>query len=165
MKIAAIDPGTEMSALVIYDCSENRLLACEAAIRNVELVRTLSDPGGWDAVVIEMVAGYGMPVGAEVFETCVWIGRFIQASSCPVHRMLRREVKLSLCGICNAKDANVRQALLDHFGPGRASAVGTRGTPGPLYGVCGDGWSALAVAVAWTQREQEKTARGGPRGL
>jgi hypothetical protein len=41
-----------------------------------------------------------------------------------------------------AKDPNVRQALLDKIGP-----VGTKKNPGPLYGVSGHGWSALAVAV------------------
>jgi hypothetical protein len=37
--------------------------------------------------------------------------------------------------------------LLDRFGPGREVAVGTKRAPGPLYGIKGDEWSALAVAL------------------
>jgi len=41
-----------------------------------------------------------------------------------------------------AKDANIRQALLDLIGP-----QGTKKTPGPTYGIKSHTWAALAVAV------------------
>jgi hypothetical protein len=93
---------------------------------------------------IEMVASYGMPVGREVFETCVWIGRFQQVWRDPeaVKLVYRRDVKLHLCGNSRAKDANIRQALIDKLGP-----VGTKAAPGPLYGVRSHAWAAVAVAV------------------
>jgi hypothetical protein len=91
-----------------------------------------------------MVASYGMPVGREVFETCVWIGRFQQSWRYPeaVKLVYRRDVKLHLCGNSRAKDANIRQALIDKLGP-----VGTKSAPGPLYGVKSHAWAAVAVAV------------------
>ena len=58
----------------------------------------------------------------------------------------REDVKLHLCGSPRAKDANIRQALIDRWG-GKAEAVGTVKKPGPLYGVKSHAWSALAVAV------------------
>jgi hypothetical protein len=99
---------------------------------------------GAEIFAIEMVASYGMPVGREVFETVRWIGRFQQAWRDPetVRFVYRKDVKLHLCGSARAKDANIRQALIDKLGP-----VGTKAVPGPLYGVKSHIWSALAVAV------------------
>lgn len=101
-----------------------------------------------DEMAIEMIASYGMPVGREVFETCLWIGRFIEAWGGPYTLVYRRDVKLHLCGQARAKDGNVRQAIIDRFG-GKQSAIGNKKTPGPLYGVSGDVWQALAVAITF----------------
>jgi hypothetical protein len=97
-----------------------------------------------------MIASYGMAVGASVFETCVWIGRFVQTASVSggnVTRVFRKDVKLHLCNSPRAKDGNVRQALIDRLGP-----QGTKKAPGPTYGVKSHEWAALAVAVyGWDQ--------------
>jgi hypothetical protein len=121
-----------------------------------EAVRQRLLSAGWDELLaIEMIASYGMPVGREVFETCVWIGRFVEAfsrdSRAHAPRLVyRKDVKMHLCGTNKAKDANVRQALLDLFprtGGGATPQVGTKAKPGPLYGVSTHAWPALGVAV------------------
>lgn len=139
----AIDPGPEQSGYVVYEGGKvweagvDANLAIEA---QMNLARSL---GHFDRVAIEMIASYGMAVGKDVFETCVQIGRFLQAwGERPAHRIYRRDVKLHLCGSPRAKDTNVRQALIDKLGP-----VGTKKNPGPLYGVTSHAWAALAVAV------------------
>ena len=105
------------------------------------------------SVVIEKVEGFGMAVGAEVFETVFWSGRFAEAAHpLPVHRIGRKAVKLHLCGTHRAKDSNVRQALIDRYG-GKDTAIGRKASPGPLYGVSGDVWAALAVAVTFADTE------------
>ena len=89
-----------------------------------------------------------MPVGREVFETVYWIGRFAQAAQPVEHTLVSRgAVKMHLCGSKRAKDSNIRQALIDRFGG--SAAIGRKADPGPLYGISGDVWSALAVAVTW----------------
>jgi hypothetical protein len=101
-----------------------------------------------------------MPVGAEVFETCVWIGRFIErwrttdiCRCTEVRRVARIQVKSHLCHSAKANDSNVRAALIDRFGPGKEKAIGLKAKPGPLYGLTGDCWAALGVAITATETE------------
>jgi hypothetical protein len=111
---------------------------------NAAVLRLVAIGGEVQCLAIEAIASYGMPVGAEVFNTCIFVGRFQQAWRDPnaVRLIYRRDVKLLMCGSARAKDANIRQALIDKLGP-----VGTKAAPGPLYGVKSHAWAALAVAV------------------
>ena len=151
MIILAIDPGTTRSAALLYDSGGRRVLHW-AMYDNARLADQLR--GGmfgpehwpWSLTAIEMIASYGMAVGRDVFETCVWIGRFLEASPVRTELAFRRDIKLHLCGSARARDPNIRQALMDMFG-GERAARGTKRDPGPLYGVATHGWAALAVAV------------------
>jgi hypothetical protein len=143
--LLAIDPGPLESAYVLLD--DHGVPIRWEKMPNASLLAMLPTFTTASALVIEMVASYGMPVGAEVFETCVWIGRFIERWGDDYRLIYRTDVKLHLTNQRRAKDANVRQALIDRYGPGKARAVGLKASPGPLYGLTGDCWAALAVAV------------------
>lgn len=153
MTILAIDPGNEESAYLILGegyPEEFQKINNEKLLDRIRHARTSSTR--WhtvDYVAIEMIASYGMPVGREIFETCVWIGRFIEAWNGSHTLVYRRDVKMHLCGNNAAKDSNVRAALIDRFGPGKDKAIGKKASPGPLYGISADAWSALAVAVTF----------------
>lgn len=160
MRIYAVDPGPENSALVVFD---GVAILNHQRVPNRQLLNEISDRtrSAAHVLVVEQIASFGMAVGAEVFETCVWSGRFIQAwegyhASMPWDRIKRHEVKMTLCGSMKAKDPNIRQSLIDRFGPGKEKAIGNKRAPGPLYGIAGDEWSALAVAVTWWERNQQK---------
>lgn len=137
--ILAIDPGTLESGWAIL---VGRRVDSSGIVRNEDMLRAVIE---WDGpLAIEMIASYGMPVGAEVFETCVWIGRFVQAYrySALARLIYRKDVKLYLCGTTHAKDPHIRQALIDLIGP-----QGTKKAPGPTYGVRSHAWAALGVAA------------------
>jgi hypothetical protein len=147
--VLAIDPGTTESGWVLLDSEgEPSGFGKEANEFVLALVYDYAEDranlGG--TLAVEMVASYGMAVGAEVFETCVWAGRFIEAWGGGEIRVYRRDVKLHLCGQTRAKDGNVRQALIDRYG-GKDKAIGKKASPGPCYGMSGDVWQALALAV------------------
>lgn len=153
MRMVAVDPGNEHSAFVDFDATGwGPELTRFGKVTNQELREMLIDTRNsfrkQDHLAIEMIASYGMPVGKEVFDTCVWIGRFIEAWGGPYTLVYRREVKMYLCGNNTAKDGNIRQALIDRYG-GQKAAIGKKKNPGPLYGISKDVWSALAVAVTW----------------
>jgi hypothetical protein len=151
-RLLAIDPGTTHSgwvrcALVPGETVHPLAVLDGGVLPNGEMLDYIQGQyHPW--VALEMIASYGMAVGKEVFETVRWIGRFQQACSRPddVRLVYRKDVKLHLCGNPRAKDANIRQAIIDLYG-GKAEAIGTVKKPGPLYGVKSHAWAALAVAL------------------
>jgi hypothetical protein len=151
MNIFAVDPGPTESAWLIW---RDRIISF-GKLPNEDLLtmilerRSLAEVASNapnDLLVIEQVASFGMPVGAEVFETVFWSGRFAEAWPGRFDRIKRHSVKMHLCGNMRAKDGNIRQALIDKFG-----APGTKKNPGATYGISGDVWSALAVAVVYSE--------------
>lgn len=149
--VLAVDPGNEESAYALVDVDTRRPVEVRKVLNRhlLERMPRLADRAAF--VAIEMVASYGMPVGAEVFETCVWIGRFQQVAETAGTRVglvYRRDVKLHLCGTSAAKDGNVIQALVDRFARGqRNRGKGTKAEPGWFYGFAKDMWQAQALAV------------------
>ena len=146
MNIVAIDPGTNESGWVLF--RHGKVIASGIDTNQAVVAMVHGNEWGADTLAIEMVASYGMAVGKEVFRTVWWSGRFAQAwlqspstQGDPVE-VYRQEVKLHLCRNPKAKDANIRQALLDLLGP-----QGTKKAPGPTYGIRSHEWAALAVAV------------------
>lgn len=162
MKILAIDPGNEYSAWISYDVGLKRPTAF-AKETNEMVMASIEDAwlqSQYDHVVIEMVQSFGMAVGAEVFETVFWVGRFFQAvnGGPGCHRIYRKEIKSHLCGTHKAKDANIRQVLIDRYG-GKEKAIGKKKTPGPLYGISKDCWSALAIAITFCETVLDKKSQ------
>ncbi|NYD39931.1 hypothetical protein [Nocardioides panaciterrulae] len=166
-RILAIDPGNIESAWVVLDADTRRPLAF-AKERNEHLLDIISgtdDGPPADHYAIEMVASYGMPVGAEVFETCVWIGRFQQtidhwSPSAPCDLVKRQPVRLHHCHSTKAKDSNVTQALVDRFAPGQPNkGKGTKAEPGWFHGFRADVWQAYALGVYIADTTSEETTR------
>ena len=67
--ILSIDPGSEQSAYVLLN-NDYQILAF-GKDDNHKILSILD--AEYKTIVIEMIASYGMPVGAEVFETCAWL--------------------------------------------------------------------------------------------
>ena len=155
MKILAIDPGTEKSGWVLYDC-ENHEVIDKGITENVELkykCSSIHEEFQEIEVAIERIVSYGMPIGESTIATIQYIGRLqerFEMMQVDVTLIPRKEVKKCVCNNGKAKDANVRQALIDLFpatGGGAKPQIGTKKEPGPLYGMSSHAWAALGVAI------------------
>lgn len=165
MRLLAIDPGNTESAYVVIESRTCRPQYF-GKVSNDELLDIVTPFDG--PVYVEMIASYGMPVGAEVFETCVFIGRImathalLAGSSHTVELVKRQPVKLHHCHSSKAKDANVTQALVDRFAPGQPNhGKGTKAAPGWFYGFKADIWQAYALAVYAADTSPERLALTG----
>lgn len=104
--ILAIDPGNIQSGYVMveHDGEEIRRVLEAGKIENPAVTDMLDRKlyANCIDVAIEMIAGMGMTVGQEVFDTCVWVGRFweiaLRSGGYEPKRIYRREEKLDLCG-------------------------------------------------------------------
>lgn len=141
--ILAIDPGTTHSAFVQFN---GQWVHERGFVSNSEMLEILKGGGiVHDLLAVEMIACYGMPVGREVFDTCRFIGRIEQIAEDSEYEMrliFRKDIKLHMCQSPRAKDANIRQALIDRLGK-----PGTKKDPGATYGISKHLWAALAIAV------------------
>ena len=154
--IIAIDPGSTESGYAILD--KNLKPVKFGKIDNFLLLDDLfmdrfinAGDCTIDYFAIEMIACYGMPVGKEVFDTCVWIGRFIEAWGQKEYQYIyRQDEKSNLCHSAKANDASIKQALVDRFASGVSNhGKGSKKAPGWFYGFKADIWSAYAVGVTF----------------
>ena len=147
--LLAIDPGNTESGWVVIDGNSLRPVRFGKTPNDVLLGMLGDELYGF--TVIEMIASYGMAVGAEVFDTCVWIGRFVErldAATLTAQLVKRLPVKVHHCHSSKASDSNVRQALVDRFAPGAGNhGKGTKAQPGWFHGFHADVWQAYALAV------------------
>ena len=157
MRILAIDPGNEQSAYCLIDAGSMRPLQFDKT-DNAAVRAALGQREQYDRVVIEMIGHYGtgMPAGKSVFDTCVWIGRFMETAERQgrtIDTVMRREEKLDLCGSMRAKDSNIVQALIDRFAPNVPNrGKGRKNQPGWFYGFHADIWQAYAVGITYIDK-------------
>jgi hypothetical protein len=173
-----IDPGTEHSGVVAYDVGFGVVLEA-GEVSNGALLAYLRNPVArpsrfhLDRVYIETIEPMGLPVGKSTLETMRWVGRFQEAwerySGLTARLVSRGDEKTILCGAATFRDpksgrhrsvtdAQIRQAIIDRFpatGGGKTPQVGTKKQPGPLYGVKGHAWSALAVVLTGLEATEE----------
>jgi len=151
--VLAIDPGTERSAWIELD-DDYGVLAF-AFEDNDEVLQRVRHTG-FDELALELIQPrYGLMIGWETINTCRWVGRLEEAADArgiPVAPLQRTEVLKHLGVATSARkgekkpnaDSGARLAIIDRYG-----GPGVEHKGGPLAGVSGHVWQALAVAVTW----------------
>lgn len=161
MKLLSLDVGTTESGYAILEVPEyNKLTIHEfGKIDNNKLLEIVKSDM-YDHMAYEQFQCYGMAVGESTIESIIWNGRYIQSAidkNIEVTAIYRKDEKINLCNSMRAKDANIRQALIDRFAKkDKKSGKGTKKDPDVFYGVTKDVWQAIAVGVTWFDIEKER---------
>ena len=164
MRILAIDPGNADTAFCLMD--EAYAIQGKGKIGNEQMLSYIEcNAEKIDHIVTEMIASYGMPVGAEVFETCVMIGkieRTAEKAGIAYSRVFRSEEKLCICNNSRARDSNIRAGLIERFARhDKKRGTGTKKNPDHFYGVSKDMWAAYAVGVVYLDGKNGLFTRKG----
>ena len=160
MVICGIDPGPDESAYVLWDTESQRILGKEN-VPNTQMLQMLSStvplsfanlwPDGVQPqyLAIERVRGFGIMASDALFDTCENVGRFEHAFGAKRTSLIpRKGIATHICQNSGAThDKFIREALITRFG-GEARAIGSKKTGyGPLHGITGHLWAALATAL------------------
>ena len=180
-RILAIDPGTTMSAYCVM--TEGYEPTAAAKVDNNAL-HALIMRGGMDEMVIECMEPrflggektHGQMIGSETYETCIWIGRFMELAAhmdMPVFRVYRSEERSRLIpskrnglpplpeGTGQTADAQIRAALVQRFAKhDKKTGKGTAKHKDVFYGFKADMWSAFAVGVVHLDNQKERRLEG-----
>ena len=148
--ILGIDPGPELCGVVLYDGATVLRAANKMPVALLLHAITKGVYGDLGLIACERVQSYGIS-GASLLVTAEVYGQLMQAAhhaEVPFVGIYRRSVlrALDVTGK-GSRDALVRARLIEMHGGHKDAAVGRKASPGPLYGVSGHAWQALAVAA------------------
>lgn len=180
MRLLAIDPGTTHSAYAMI--RDDYSIISAAKVSNGELL-ALVKGGEWDEMAIECMEARHVVngvIGAETYDTCYWIGRYMQAAEDrgkPVHQIYRAQERSRLVPTKKNKlpkhpdyvgagaDSQIRATLIRRFakhdmknGKGRAACKDT------FYGFAKDMWSAFGIGVVYLDMQKEEALKRARRG-
>lgn len=150
MKLLAIDPANKESAFVLMEDYKPLEFGKKDNEDVLGVVKAVLSVHPDCHVAIEMVASYGLPVGKDVFDTCVYIGRIIEHCNNWSY-VYRKDVKMNLCQtLKGVNDTVVRHALIDRFAKHDfRSGKGTKHNKDFFYGFKQDVWQAYAVGCTY----------------
>lgn len=123
----ALDPGNLETgwALVREDSSAvgglqliDKGIAANKELRSMFVKNKIFDPRR-QVLLVETPKPRGQPTAAEEMDTLLAVGRFVQQWAVRGGRwslVFRGDVKSVVCGDAKAKDAHIRQAMIDRFG-------------------------------------------------
>lgn len=155
--ILGVDPGAR-TGLALYDNRTQRVVwsatlqPCEA----LEVLRSGQHQGHhWSLVGIERLTSTGR-ANSDILRAAEDSGRMYEAASRPMAPDMlqpmvvwrtRREVCRHWQVSGAGKDGQIIDRLCEAHGLSRREAKGRKACPGPFFGVSGDAWQALGVAV------------------
>lgn len=159
MIVIGVDPGDKKSAFVMLQKRQDKewVIKIKQIVPNIILKNLVqsalqSSSVNEKYIVIEKIVNYNQKVGASIFDTVEWVGRFKECwgnePKCThVESMPRKTAVGHLCEFGHDGDKHVREALIKRFGN-----PGTKAKPGTLYGFSSHTWAALAIAVTYIDK-------------
>ena len=151
MIVFGIDPGSKESGIVMLESEKGFDWTIKTKSmqpnQTAKLIIQSGIQGGTDRyIAIEKIVSYNQKVGASVFDTVKWVGRFMECwenepNCTQVKEIPRREAVGHLCEFGKSgSDKYVREALIKRFGKE------------VLKGFTNHTWSALAIAVTFIDK-------------